>query len=350
MKWLAVVVAMIAAQVNAIEVVATGYGNTPEAALTHAKTAAIEQVAGTFLTGRTSVSGGNYQEKIDQYHGGLISRYEVLSIDSADGLVSTRIRADVDTAKVNTVLVENSTAISERAAEQLSNARDDYLEAEQIIKALDDPAQAFAVQTARVSYVNRGRVTDVQIEGQIVLTPKWYDDMKTVAKQMGRKIDLGSAWADALWAISALSAIANPMLPGSIGHAARAAEKKDQTGAEYAACFGGSPGSDVDECFDIRYPLERVTRPSLLRMNIVLEKEEQDAVIASFPVNVTNRVIVEFTQGSHFYFSKSAKERRFDSPGVFLYAQSIMPFQYTLTLPVEQLMESRSFRIALAQR
>ena len=350
MKRLLIALLVIAGHAEATEVIATGYGNTPEAALTHAKTAAIEQVAGTFLTGRTSVSGGNYQEKIDQYHGGLISRYEVLSIDAADGLVSTRIRADVDTAKVNTVIVENSTAISERTAEQLGKARDDYLEAGQIIKALDDPGQAFAVQTGRVSYVNRGRVTDVKIEGQIVLTPKWYDDMKTVAKQMGRKIDLGSAWADALWAISALSAIANPMLPGSIGHAARAAEKKDQTGTEYATCFGGSPGSDVDECFDMRYPLERVTRPSLLRLNIVLEKEEQDAVIASFPVNVTNRVIVEFAQGSHFYFSKSAKERRFDSPGVLLYAQSIMPFKYTLTLPVEQLTESRSFRITLAQR
>ena len=350
MRILAVALWIIAAQVGAKEIIVTGYGNTTELAITHAKTAAIEQVAGTFVTGRTTISGEGYQEKIDQYHGGLISRYEILAIDSSDGLISARIRADVDTAKVNTVILENSTAISENSAAQMGKARDDYLEVEQIIDALDDPDQAFAVQTTRISYVNRGRVTDVQIEGQFVLNPKWYDDMKTMAKTMGREIDLGSAWADALWAISALTAMANPMLPGTIGHVARAAESKASPTTEYAACFGGTPGSDVDECFDIRHPLERVTRPRLMRVSVVLENAGQDTVIASFPLNVSNRLIVEFTQGSHFYFRQSAKERRFESPGVFLYARSIMPFKYTLTLPVEQLMEPGSFRLSLAER
>ena len=331
------------------EVIATGYGTTVDLALQNAKTVAIEQVAGTFITGQTTVDDDFYRSRIEQYHGGLISRYEVLGIEQADGLISAKIAADVDSDKINTVLINQGAEVSNDAAEELTSAADEFERTGRIVAALDDPQQAFVVRITKVTYRNRGSLTDVEIDAQITTNPKWYDDVRTMARTIGRTVDLGSAWSDALWGLAALSAIVNPALPGTINHLARASEKKPRRSDEYAACFGRDMSRDVDECYEIRHPLERLTLRDRWPVDLCLLNGEEEKVLARYFVNIRNRLFVEVRQGTSLYFTSSARERRFENPGVLLFEQSMMPFKYAITLPTTALPEGAAFRMSLAK-
>ena len=346
---LLVLLLMFTANLAASEVIATGYGTTVDLALQNAKTLAIEQTAGTFVTGKTSVIDETYRSRIDQYHGGLIRRYQVLAIAQSEGLISARIEADVDTDKINTVLSDLGAEVSAEIGQQLSSAADEFERTGRIVEALDDPNQAFVIRIAKVTYLNRGPVTDVEIDAQIMLNPKWYDDVKTMARTIGRKVDLGSAWSDALWGLAALSVIVNPALPGSINHLARASERKQQPSPEYAACFGRDMTRDVDECYEIRRPLEHVTYQDRWPIELSLIDGEMENVLGKYPVNIRNQLFVEVRQGTSLYFTSSARERRFENPGVLLFEQSMMPFKYALTLPTTALPEGAAFKISLAK-
>ncbi len=138
-----------------------------------------------------------------------------------EGLFVVRIKAAVDTDKVNSVIVSTGMEITDALSAQLAKSRDDHEKTRRIVEALDDPAQAFAVQVQKVTYTNHGEMTDVLIEAQIAYSPKWYDDVRVMAKTIGRQVNIGSAWADVLWGLGALSAAVNPALVGIIHSAAR---------------------------------------------------------------------------------------------------------------------------------
>ena len=349
MKWaLLVLIFSLATDLEAKEVIATGYGTTVEQALQNAKTLAIEQVASTFVTGNTTVVDDAYRSRIEQYHGGLIRHYRLLGVEQSEGLISARIEADVDTEKINTVIFDQGADVSSAVSDGLARSNNEFERTAKIVAALDDPTQAFVIRVAKVNYVNRGPLTDVEINAQITMNPKWYDDVKTMAKAIGRKLDLGSGWADGLWGIAALSAIVNPMIPGTINHLARAAEKKAQPSHEYAACFGQMIGRDVDECYEIRHRLPSVTGPERLKIEIFLVRGDHEEVAGWYPVNIKNQLFVEVSEGRSLYFRSSAKERRFENQSVLLFERSMMPFKYVVTLPTDTLLEAKSFRISLA--
>ena len=57
MRWLLLAAALLCQTAQAEEVTVTGYGTTVDEALQNAKTAAVEQVAGTFITGKSTLEG-----------------------------------------------------------------------------------------------------------------------------------------------------------------------------------------------------------------------------------------------------------------------------------------------------
>lgn len=348
MNWLLVVLLLLlAGTAEAREVVATGYGTSVEFALENAKTLAIEQVAGTFVTGTTTVVEGAYRSRIEQHHGGFIRHYQVLDMGQTDGLISAKIKAEVATGKINTVHSDQGADISRDAAEQLAQTAYTIEPTARMVAALDDPLQALVVHIVKISYANRGPLTDVDIDAEITLNPKWYDDVKTMERTAGHRIDLGSAWADVLWGMAALSAIINPMLPGTLSHLARAAEKKPSASLEYATCFGTEASRDIDECYEIRQPLLALTRTQPLTIELMLVSGQREGVVGRWPVHIRNRLFVEVREGSRLYFINSAKERRFDHAGILLFERSMMPIKYSLTLPTVSLLEGDSFRMAL---
>ena len=263
-RWI-ILLACLGLSAQAAEVTVTGYGKSVDEALANARTAAVGQVAGTFVTSQSTLEGDAYRSRTDEYDGGRIRKHEILSVDEENGLFVVRILADVDTDKVNTVIVSNGAEIDAQVADQLDSARDDHEKTRRIVEALDDPAQAFAVEVTKVTYRNRGELTDLVVEGRIVYSPKWYDDVRVMAKTIGRKVDTGSKWREALWGLAALSAAITPALPGTLFSVARHANPSPKSSPEHMVCFGKDNGWDIDEWYETSHPFTNIAGQDLLR-------------------------------------------------------------------------------------
>jgi hypothetical protein len=346
MKWLLLAAALLCQNLLAEEVTVTGYGSTVDEALQNAKTAAIEQVAGTFITGKSTLEGDQYRSRTDQYNGGLIRRHEILSTIEQDGLFAVRIQADVDTTKVNSVIESNGAEITAPVAGRIEKSRDDFEKTKRIVEALDDPAQAFAVQVKNMTYRNRGNLTDIVAELQITYSPKWYDDVHLMAKTIGRKIDTGAWWKDALWGLAALTAAVNPALPGTMFSIARHAEGKQKSSPEYMACFGKDNGWDVDECYEIRHPLTRTTGSSELWLGGRIIQGDEVLRYSDVTIDTAEALYMRVWDGKRTYFNKSAKERKFRNPGIVLFRKGVATVMYEITVPTEKLKQNGRLEFA----
>jgi hypothetical protein len=332
MRWLCLLLSLVVVNLMAEEVTATGHGHSVDEALQNAKTAAVEQVAGTFIVGTATVEGARYRSRIDQYNGGLIRTHRVVSVTEQEGLIVVRIKADVDTDKVNSVIVSTGMEITEALSAQLAKSRDDHEKTLRIVEALDNPAQAFAVQVKKVTYTNHGEMTDVLIEAQIGYSPKWYDDVRVMAKTIGREVNLGSAWADVFWGLGALSAVANPALPGIIHAVARRLEGgSPKESPEYMACFGTDNGRDIDECYEIRHPMPKTTGSSKLRVGGQVTIAGREFALTEIVIDCGRQLFMDVASGQKAYFVKSSKMRQFTNPGVLFFQRGGMTFRYALT-------------------
>lgn len=343
--WLALLACM-SLGAHAAEVTVTGYGKSVDEALANARIAAVSQAAGTFVTGQSILEGDTYRSRTNAYNGGHISKHEILSVDEDNGLFAVRIRADVDTDKVNTVIVSNGAEIPELAADQLDKAREDHEKTRSIIEALDDPAQAFAVEVTKVTYRNRGEFTDLAIEGQIVFSPKWYDDVRVMARTIGRKVDIGSKWREALWGLAALTAVVNPALTGTMFSVARHANPPPKASPEYMVCFGKDNGWDIDECWETRHPFTNIRGDGRLRIEGKLVQAEGELPLGEPQVDLGDALFLGVYPGRRVYFSKSAWERKFLRPGILLFRKGVQPFEYVTTLPTRELTQAASISLA----
>lgn len=337
--WLALL-ACLSLNAQAAEVTVTGYGKSVDDALANAKTAAVGQVAGTFVTGQSTLEGDAYRSRTDEYNGGRIRKHEILSVDEVDGMFAVRILADVDTDKVNTVIVSNGAEIDAQVADQLDSARDDHEKTRRIVKALDDPAQAFAVEVTKVTYHNRGELTDLVVQGRIVYSPKWYDDVRVMAKTIGRKVDIGSKWREALWGLAALTAAINPALPGTMFSIARNANPPPKSSPEHMVCFGKDNGWDIDECYETRHRFTNIRDDGPLRVYGSLVQDDCRIPFGELRVELGEGLFLGVYPGRRVYFSKSATERKFQSPGIVLFRKGAQPFEQIVTLPTWKLAQA----------
>lgn len=351
MRWFLLLASLFSLNLQAEYVIATGYGKTVAEALQNAKTAAVDQVAGTFITGKSTLDGDSYRSRTDQYTGGLIRKQHILSVSEQDSLFVVRIQADVDTEKVNSVIVSDGAEITTQIADKIEKSRDDFEKTRRIVEALDDPAQAFAVRVRKVDYKNRGELTDVIAEVEIVYSPKWYDDVRVMAKTIGRKVDIGSKWADALWGLAALTAAVNPVLPGTMFSLARRAQGNPKPSSEYMVCFGKDNGWDIDECYEIRHPLKNTTGDSMLQVNGSFTQSDEQIRFNKIDVETGHELFLDVYPNRKAYFVKSATERKFHNPGVVLFRKGTKPFLYRFTVPTQQLTQgSRIVFAALRSR
>lgn len=339
MRWPLLFTALFSTILHAEEVTVTGYGKSVDEAVQNAKIAAIEQVAGTFVTSRATLEGDRYQSRTDQYNGGLVRAHEVLSAFEQDGLVAVRIKADVDTDKINSVIESSGAELTAADAERIDKSRDDYEKTRQIVAALDDPSQAFAVRVGQVTYRNRGEMTDISAEVSVVYSPKWYDDVRVMAQTIGRKVDIGSPWADALWGLAALTAIINPALPGTMFSIARQAQGNPKPGTEYMVCFGKDNSRDVEACYEIRHPFRKTTGDPLIRLASHLKLGEDTLPISGATVD-TNGLYMSVWNGRRVYFSRSSKERTFLNPGIVLFRDGRATFVHQMTVPTDKLRQA----------
>lgn len=215
-----------------------------------------------------------------------------------------------------------------------------------MLASLDDPSQAFAVQIQRISIANRGEASDVTVEATIVFSPKWVDDVRTLARAIGRPVDTGGAWQEALWGLAALTAVVNPALPGHFFSVARHTQKPSKSAQEYMACFSRTNQWDVDECFEILHPLLRTTGDRRLRLRGTVWLGDVARPLEPFVIDCQHQLFITVQDGQKLYFRSSARERRFSNPGVLLFERGIMPFSYSFTAPTSTV--KRMTRIELA--
>ena len=343
--WLALL-ACLSLGAQAAEVTVTGYGKSVDEAFGNAKTAAVGQVAGTFVTGQSTLEGDAYSSRTDQYNGGRIRKHEILSVDEENGLFAVRILADVDTDKVNTVIVSNGAEIPALVADQLDKARDDDEKTRKIVEALDDPSQAFAVEVTKVTYRNRGELTDVLVEGRVVYSPKWYDDVRVMARTIGRKVDIGSKWREALWGLAALTAAVDPTLPGNMFSIARHANPTPKYSPEHMVCFGKDNGWDIDECYETRHPFTNIRGDGPLRIYGGLVQDDGQIAFGELRVDLGNALFLGVYPGRRVYFSKSATGRKFMNPGIVLFSNGAQPFEQVVTLPTRTLTQAGRIEFA----
>lgn len=160
------------------EVKVTGYGANYNSALENAKVIALEKGTGTFIIGENTARNGKVTEEIDQYNGGVIKKYEVVSHRSHSTGYEVTIVADV-VPKDNTVR-KNRTV-------PLAADWDDFEKRERIVNRLDNISKAIHAKVVNTQ-TTIGRY-ETNISGRVILSwqPKWITDMKALGSVMNDK-------------------------------------------------------------------------------------------------------------------------------------------------------------------
>ena len=184
------VILLVATASFAAEVTITGTGASTEEALQNAKLLATEAVAGTFITGREDLHNDQYSEHSGQYNGGVIQHYEVTSSSINNGLYSVTIHAEVDTSKINTVVVTEGAAAPYKFAPQVMKAASNYQRTLDAITAINTASPKFTISILSSSFALQGENTTLTYHLQITWTPKWVDDIKKLALLINKPMKL----------------------------------------------------------------------------------------------------------------------------------------------------------------
>lgn len=156
------------------EVTVTGYGSTFDNALANAKMQALEKVTGTFVISESEYKNKQYKESIDQYNGGIINKYDIISSSKKSTGYEVTIVADVDRKKDNRMKVNKPVALDVQ--------QQDYKERQKVFDRLDDFSKAVSIQLSQPTY-NIGRnTTTINLNVAMSFQPKWVSDMKSFGK------------------------------------------------------------------------------------------------------------------------------------------------------------------------
>jgi hypothetical protein len=159
------------------QVTVTGYGANYNAALENAKVLALEKGASTFIIGENRAREGRVTEEIDQYNGGVIKSYRIVS-QRNDGF-SHEVEIDADVVPKDNRIVRNTTEFSADFKE--------FGERERVVNRLDNVANAISAVVVNPRF-NVGRYSTVAT-GRVVLSfqPKWLSDVREFAMVVNQK-------------------------------------------------------------------------------------------------------------------------------------------------------------------
>jgi len=322
-------------------VTSSGYGKTFDEALKNAKQISVEQIAGTFIVGESSVEQEIYRSRIVQYNGGLITRYELVSTHEADGLIEVRIHADVDTRKVNSLIIANGANTTSDMPDKLKKSRDEFHKSQAVMTVLDDPAIAYAIEVGEIKYQNRGDLTDVAVQLKIVHSPKWLDDVRTFSKFSGQEIDV----ADSNWiwfpvtltaaAINPLYIVPSALVMTLIDHGTSMPQPS------FVTCFSNSAKSGMDTCFGIRHPLSKIYSQKTISLSGKLLTSEGDIPLQTITVGGIQNLLKNFRAGEHLYIESAGQNFDFSAPGTLLFESGELTIQYDFVARTNDLEKMR---------
>ena len=171
---------LISTFASAEEVRVTGYGATYASALENAKTQALEKGASTFIIGENHAKNGSVTEEIDQYNGGVIKTYKIVSKNSTPVGYEVEIIADV---------VPKNNSMKKNRGTSLNIDFDEHDKREKIVRHLNNVTSAIRADTSSVSTKVGAYETTVNANITLSWQPKWISDMKSFASVVNQKGD-----------------------------------------------------------------------------------------------------------------------------------------------------------------
>lgn len=157
-------------------VIATGCGND---SLQKAKLSALDKVNGVWMRGESFVEGNSYSEKITQYNGGVIRKFDV--IDEKNDCIT--IKADIIPRLQNGMHTNTSTVPTDMRRE-LEGRKEHFFARQKAIKEVDSRRRALKFEVENLRYENKGDMTRVTVEGNIGYQKMWlseYQELRHLA-------------------------------------------------------------------------------------------------------------------------------------------------------------------------
>lgn len=225
---------------SAEEVRVTGYGATYNSALENAKTQALEKGASTFIIGENRARNGHVTEEIDQYNGGVIKTYKIVSRNSTLVGYEVEIIADV---------VPKNNSMKRSSGSSLGIDFEDYDKRERVVRHLDNVTTAIRADVMPTSHKIARYETTVYTNVVLSWQPKWISDMKSFASVVNQKGNTnnnirdrvtGSAISYSMTAFGPIGALA------SLGVYNATKPNEQSINQNMMVCFSGNECSSID--------------------------------------------------------------------------------------------------------
>ena len=179
-------VLLISSKAFALDVIASGEGKNFDEALTNAKLVAVDKVNGAWIHGDSFVRDNMFSEKITQYNGGVIRKYDVL----VSTPTTVTIKADV--VPRSNEMTTNSLSVTADMKQELKSRVANQAALEKAKQVVDSRERAIAFNPTKVMYVNKGDTTTVIMNGEVSFQKKWLEDFKALLDMSGNGFNLNS--------------------------------------------------------------------------------------------------------------------------------------------------------------
>lgn len=326
----------ISAQAEVVTV--TGYGKNFESALANAKTLAVEQVTGTWLNGEESLEDSKYSERITQYNGGVIKKYDVIKATENE----VTIRADVDVVKDNRVGTK-SFDVPASTRQALVERAEKNMQIGKAVEVLDDKNKAFQVVVKNVQYANLGANTEVTIQATIGWSPKWISDVGSLAKTVDQKNSPDSDLRNE--AVASMTIAGMGMfgtvgaIVGSVFNEVASAPPRPKN-PEPMVCFGSRKSSVAKECYNLNSQFSNFMYSST-RFSIV--GTNGNRLVFSTNGNLDNLNMYNYVYPGSEQRGLFNVKYTYDNPALIVYKDEMASITLKFTAPTNQLANVEKF-------
>ena len=275
----------------------------------------------SFCVSKTTAKNDRIDKNTAKYSGGVIRKYDIVDTYPTGNMVTVVIKADVDSSKDNRIITTDD-AMSEDDRQIIIENHERISNVTEFATKLEDYHQAFVAVPGRITYNVRGNTTDVNILLGVKLSPKWVDDVLTLSKEAGKRINTETPVSDVLRGVRSALAPVHIIGASMIRSAAHVVEKPQQVDIE-SNCFSQTNSRDVDECYAMGYMFGNVVRKDRFVVTVRFWSrgdivEERDVVAVN-----SNQLFVLYDIGTSLYFRYDARERKFMSRGVLWFKDGV---------------------------
>lgn len=156
-------------------VTVTGVGKTCEAALENAKVAAVDRVAGLWLSGVRKTDGESYNERIVDYTGGVIKSYTI--VDNK----CTQVTIEADVVPRTNKIVTGGASVTKQTRDHLREKVANEQKRLTAIQEVNNRSKAIAFDIKDIELMPE----KISVTGSVFFQEKWKHDYYDLKKHSG---------------------------------------------------------------------------------------------------------------------------------------------------------------------